>query len=345
MNWAKKIVFVITICIFIYILWRLISRQIPRLDKGVSEGFSFTPTPDSDLVSMKNTDSVKILNIDHSVMNLPIIEYAVKGSYNSGCTGYFINKDAIKYVLARGCRYIDLEISLVDGVPSLVQPNDPSLNTLSLNDALTTISINAFNSSISPNFKDPLFLNLRVDASNPTIYPLVAKSVESNMSTRLYKKKITNKTKLSEVAGSVVLLVDRTIDLEWKKKAACDQSKKTTKCYDLTTYMNMESGSEDLLMYYTSDMLDQYPVPVYVKNDNVHTNVEKMYLINPHSDSNANITNTELYQLMMKHGCQIIPFCFYMNDANLAYYESVFNDNKSAFVPMHALVTYYKNKV
>jgi hypothetical protein len=109
--------------------------------------------------------------------------------------------------------------------------------------------------------------------------------------------------------------------------------------------MNMESGSENLILYSTSDMLSQYPTPVYVKNDNFHTSVENMYLINPDNDATQNTVNTDLYKLFIKYGCQFVPYCFYYNDNNLAYYEKVFDENKTAFIPMHSLVTYYSNQL
>jgi hypothetical protein len=47
---------------------------------------------------------------------LPIREYCVKAS-TTRRGGTYIGVDVLKYVLSRGCRYLDLEVYLVDNVP------------------------------------------------------------------------------------------------------------------------------------------------------------------------------------------------------------------------------------
>jgi hypothetical protein len=67
--------------------------------------------------------------------------------------------DVLKYVLSRGCRYLDLEVYLVDNVPYVGSP--PTRPTprkhnpqpITLNDALTTINVFGF-SSPAPNATD-----------------------------------------------------------------------------------------------------------------------------------------------------------------------------------------------
>ena len=62
---------------------------------------------DPDHIFDKN---VKIENFKGNT-NLPIQNYIVKSSYNSSIDHQnYVSKDAIKYVLGRGCRFLDFEI-------------------------------------------------------------------------------------------------------------------------------------------------------------------------------------------------------------------------------------------
>jgi hypothetical protein len=296
---------------------------------------------------MKNTSPVNIKNIDHSIYNLPIIEYAIKGSYNTAYTGNFMNKDAIDYVLSRGCRYIDLEVYLgTNKVPIVSIDNDISFSDLKLSDAFVTIVTSAFNTNKSPNIGDPLFVNIRCPQPSAELYSLIYSYIQSNLSGKLYGKPITHETRLSDIGGNIVLLFDKTMDKNWKKTTSCLNVSSKTTCHDLSTLISLESGSEQLLIYSVDDMKSQYPVPIYIKNDNIRTNAANMFLIQPNTEdvnrnNNSNITRKEVYTLITKHGSQIIPFWFYLNDGNLADYEKVFDDNKTAFIPLSQLVTYY----
>ena len=74
-------------------------------------------------------------------LNLPLREYCIKSSYNTALSGKYVSTDMIKYVLTRGCRFLDFEIFYVDNGPCVAYSVDPtfvtvtSKNTIKLSEA------------------------------------------------------------------------------------------------------------------------------------------------------------------------------------------------------------------
>ena len=112
MNIYKKFFIALIIIIFSYIFWRLISKRNQILKN--TEPFSFNLLPDnanSDLNKLK--DSILKINMNslpEMYYSLPLMDFCIKGSYNSAFTGKFINVDMLIYQLSRGCRFFDFEV-------------------------------------------------------------------------------------------------------------------------------------------------------------------------------------------------------------------------------------------
>ena len=51
-----------------------------------------------------------IRSLEKKYSDLPLKEYCIKASYNSAVSGNYVNKNMLKHVLSRGCRFLDLEI-------------------------------------------------------------------------------------------------------------------------------------------------------------------------------------------------------------------------------------------
>ena len=65
----------------------------------------------NNLKANKNSPSIgNIQSIQPKIANMPLKEYCVKASYNSAVSGKSVNKNMIKYVLNRGCRFLDFEV-------------------------------------------------------------------------------------------------------------------------------------------------------------------------------------------------------------------------------------------
>lgn len=334
MSIYKKTLLIFIILILFYVFWTLITIK-------KKEGLSLFTTPDTQLTALTSTTPVKIQNINTKFSNLPLKEYYIKASYNTALTGMYINADMVKYVLSRGTRFLDFEIFLINDKVYVGASSDSNSITLDTKNSIlvdrifNTIISNAFTSETSPNSGDPLFINLRIKTPDSKTYIELAKSIDYNMKAKLYKGKVTKETKLSDIQGRIIIVVDKTINPDYVVAARCPQTNKH--CVDLNTLVNSESGSEDLFLQRYSNFIGQYGNPIYTMNDNMRTNVQNMYLVLPDYGSSST-SNPEYIKLIQKYGCQITPFRFYYNDGGLKKYEAFFDDNKTAFVSMaHAL--------
>jgi hypothetical protein len=360
MDFTKKIIIAVIIILLTYILWRLIKYR--REVKSNIEGLSLSdfvpsivpglPSPDAEFKSIKDKATpISIKNINPEYANLSLKEYCIKGSYNSAWTGNYVNLEMISYVLSRGCRFLDFEVYYIKKnnlmMPVIGVSNDPKAGSIIndsnilLDNALTTAIASAF-SSTSPNNNDPLFINLRIKATNTEVYHAVAKSVDYALKNKLFKDKINKNTKLENIMGKVVLLIDKTINYKYLDYAVCEEM--DNQCYDLSSYTNLESGGELMNLYHYSEIENQLSTPITISDNNLNTNTKKIKLLLPDIISNQK-TNVYFNPLVYKHGFQIIPYIYYFKptpDDQLVNYEKFFNDNQSGIVLLSTAIIYFK---
>lgn len=353
---VKKILIAIIIIILTYIIWRFIKKRqsiLYAIEQQSKEHFSMPtlfglPSQSTELGNLKNQNAVKIQNISPEYSNLPLREYCIKGSFNTAYTGNYINLDMIEYVLSRGCRFLDFEVYYIKEddkyIPKVGFTKDntftllESENSILLDNVLAAVVGNAF-SNKSPNANDPLFINLRIKSKNNDVYKAVAGSIDYSLKSKLYDGTVTNNTNLSDIMGKIVIIVDRTINRDYKQYNSCNPRDNT--CYDLTKYANMESGSETLNIVKYIEIMNQCNIPVNMLDSGLTTDVKKMRLALPDIIP-ANKQNPSLVDFITKYGCQIVPNRFYYNDNSLEKYEQFFDDNQSAFVPFSTALPYYR---
>ena len=312
---------------------------------GIQEGF--TRSPSSELSSLKNNRvSVQIssTNKDHS--NELLKDYVIKGSYNSAITGNYVNVDMVKYVLERGCRFLDFEVFLVDDKPKVAYSVDKTYQTYEtenqvlLDSVLSAAISNAF-ARPSPNNEDPLFIQLRVKSKDNSIYKKIAKSIDHSLKTKLYNKKIDDNTKLSDIMGKVIIVLDKSYNSNYADYSICEKGEKY--CYDLNKYINIESGTTSLYSNTFSEVLAESNYPLAIKDGcELCTNVDKYRIALP-SKRIKNEKNPELKELVLGRAIQINLFRFYLKGEELNEYEEFFNHFQSSFVPLASVVQYYKN--
>ena len=363
MNFIKKILIVFVIIIFSYIIWRLLMKRniilrgmetssgktIETFDLGV-----YTDPAKAELSKLKDTKIIlNMQSIQHQYADLPLKEYCIKASYNSAYTGSFMNYDMLTYLLGRGVRFFDLEVYYIKDPetgnysPQVGYSADgkfitmDSKNTLLLDNVLSTLVAGAF-SQTSPSSGDPLFINLRIRSNNRDIYKAVGASVDYTLKPKLYKnsngsREVNKNTIMSKLLGSVVLLVDKTIDRDYKSYCACTEQN----CYDLTKYINMESGSEDMNMNRYTDILAQNNVPIKIMNDNLRTDIKNMNLVLPNVLP-ENASNPEIMTFTTNYGIEILPLKFYQKDDGLLKYETFFNDNNASLIPLARALAHFQ---
>lgn len=301
----------------------------------------------NNLKANKNSPSIgNIQSIQPKIANMPLKEYCIKASYNSAVSGKSVNKNMIKYVLNRGCRFLDFEVFYIKSndnfVPVVAESSDPEYkkfdtdNHITLESAFSTLISNAFSGN-SPNKKDPLFVHLRIKTKDTNCYSSIAKSIDSILKAKLFEGEITKDTKLAEIMGKIVIVVDKTIHRDYKDYAKCKGS--DTKCYDLSNYLNIESGSQNINLYNLMQLEQQASSPALIKDDNVSTSSLASKVVLPVSKSDK---NPDMKKMILDYGAQIVAYRYSNIDDNLVDCEVFFNDSRGGVLPLAAAIPYFE---
>jgi len=360
MNFYKKIIIALIVIIFSYIFWRLIIKRNIVIQKMNKEPFSFNifadPSTSESTALSDNTITINIGNLPSTYYSLPLMEFCIKGSYNSAYTGNYISTDILNYQLSRGCRFFDFEVYYIKNADSgLYSPQVgysidggfitiDSTNTILLDNVLAALVSSGFSSQYSPNNADPLFINLRIKSNNNDIYKTVASSIHYALNGKLYEGTVTKNTPIQELMGKVILSIDKTINYNYKNYTTCDTSNSTNNavvCYDLKSFINIESGGENMNLNRYANLSNQTTLNLKIMDNNKNTNVSSMNLILP-DILPENAPNPDIKNYIINYGCQIVPFKFYKKDYGLHQYELLFNDNKGGIIPLNVALIYYK---
>lgn len=350
MNILKKLIIIVIFIIFSIILFHLsVERRKLKAEYGIEgfrEGAWFsTPTPDGELATLKTTD-VPASTIDTLNTGLPLKQYCIKGSYNSAITGSYVNIEMIKYVLYRGCRFLDFEIFSFDGEPYVAMSTDStysSINTINkdtLKNVLATVATYAF-SPPSPIKTDPVFINLRIKTNQVELYDKIGGVIQYVLKDHMFVDKsgiakiVTGDTILSELNGKVIIVLDKSYAPTYSYNS------------NLVNYVNIVSGGDTMRTYgYSGLNQEQYTSPV-VKDNGINVEVSSWKLVYPDVGSNwLGLTrNTLYYPMVLNYGAQVVLYPFYQADMYLGQYEGAFAENKAGIVPMSNMVAYWKRKL
>ena len=347
MNYLNvNIIFVVLIAaLVVYLLYRLIQKQTQNAQKtGPQYTYNDAPTPQK----KAELNSVTITNPGSGIANFvqgpssPYLrDYCIKSSSNSAFSGGYMNLEMIKYVLRRGCRFLDFDVFIKDDIPVVAYSNDiiydPSFNSftsfdlpVSLDGVLSTIKANAF-SDTSPNPKDPLFIHLKIKTNLNEGYKNIAKIVDGEIKELLYQGQVTPTTYVSDLMEKIILIVDLSTSPTYANYPTCDITEDS--CYNLKKYVNLESGSDALRIYSEHEITQQTINPP-------DPGVYLMRIVYPSSNFVGITSNCDALNLIQKYGAQFTAQAFYKPDSKLKVYEAMFSKHKSAFVPMAAAVRY-----
>ena len=207
MKFILTIILVLIFCYLFYLIYKrtLILSSINNQNNLTSEGFDImTPAQLKTAQSTDTLNSIKIIknliitkptqikssSLSSTTSNYPLHQLCIKGCYNSAYTGSsmtsygYISIEMLKYVLCRGCRYLDFQVyylndtNLNKEVFVGFNNNNNSSNPLQINkvnvklyDMLEAVIINGFLNSASgknlglsysvPNVNDPIFIQIR----------------------------------------------------------------------------------------------------------------------------------------------------------------------------------------
>lgn len=315
---------------------------------------------------LNSTPARGIMSSYPDITDMPISQYLVKSSYNSACsgTGRSISNEMLKYVLSRGCRFIDFEISNINDVPYVVFSDPTAIvpidkNKISkLDDILKTAMTYGLGDADghAPNYKDPLFINLRINPDS-TIYQKVASSIYANVGNQLYGFEGTgvepvdvNVTKMSDIMGKAVIIMDPNYNTKWRSQSECSGST-MVKCYDLSNFVHLESGNNIIKTTSPSLLSAQIQTPIIPISDSLGVSNTGVQIILPEDDrgllntvKTAAGSNPDLKTIVLGWSCNFITNRFYIQDDAFRKYESLFNSQRLGIVPLSYVRNYYLKK-
>ena len=354
MGFFRLILIIIVVIIFSIVLYNLLKersillKQQEKEQSNLLEGLTMSERI-SDIFSNKLKIAIEDMNTKRKPLALK--EYCIKASYNSAYTGSKISVDMIKYVISRGCRFIDLQIhySDTDSIPYVANITDPdrldmeSENRISLYTIFNAIATNAFTptsgNSGCANSKDPLFIHMRVlpDKEN-LVYKSIARCINSVFPTTM---RILNNN------GNALLIDNNTtINNRFTRKAVFLMDKKYNPQYsygsqDLVDMINGETGGSTFQMFDYGKIKNSIRTPPIVMDDFQTTNITKEKIVMP--EILERYPAPSIIEMVVNYGVQITLYPFYQQNDELNIYEQLFNEYKSAIIPMAYAIQYLDN--
>lgn len=336
--------------ICIYIFYRIIKKRQAAVASPPPYIDVPTSAQTSQLQSIENLSNGSGLSntildptVDNSLRN-----FCIKSSFNSAYTGTYVNLDMVRYVISRGCRFLDFEVFIKDGTPIVAYSNstfDPSFTqftsaapAISFDGVLSTIMANAFGAT-APNPNDPIFVQLHINTYLQSGYSAIAQTIAATCGPKLCNSTVTPDTQLNDIMGKIVFVVDLTTSPAYQSYSDCGSPGSTasvmgTQC--LANYMNMESGSTTVRVYGQSQLTNQSITPIFPNSPAAYL----MRIVLPDPGFFWGVSNSDSLYLIQNYGTQVVAEAFYVNDNVLANYENFFRNFKSAFVPLGAASSY-----
>jgi hypothetical protein len=280
--------------------------------------------------TMYGTLNGKIISInpDNNIYQYPLRDYYIKSAYNA-CSGGnykngYVDTCNLKSLLKQGVRGLDFEIYSIDDKPVVATSTSDNycvketFNSVSFSEVLNIIKDYAFANSTAPNPFDPIILHLRIKSTNQKMYSNFAKLLESNNSILMDKKysfeyhgKNFGSVKLSDMAGKMVIIVDR-INTSFMESEAFYE------------YVNMTSNSvfSRALHYY--DIINSPDMEELIGYNKLNMTIGM-------PDTGSNPENPSSIT-MRAYGVQMLAMRYQNVETNLEENDDFFNEAGHAFV-------------
>jgi len=305
--------------------------RAPTTDKPINAVKEGLENPDENTKAFieKNITSI---NPEDSQSKFKLRDYYIKSAYNAFNPDKFKNStvsmDALLYVVARGCRFIDFEVFSVDNEPVIASSSVNSFNYketynhIPVSDAFEVLGSYVFSGSKCPNPGDPFIIHMRLMSRNVTMYDKLAKIISQSKTMarnllgpkygREYQSKDLGNEPLLNFKGKIILMVDGT-----------NQVYRNTNLFEL---INMSSNTM-FLSKYTYFGVKNVGDPQAFKD----ANKKNMCLVIP--DKGGRPIN-DGHNGPFTWGCQIAAMCFQeeVRDEKLKAYEDKFASVGYAFI-------------
>jgi len=369
MDLSNKILIIIIILIFTYILMRLFQRRailqtnydiniienrIEGYENQIVTGLTDANTCPINIQDnlQQRLDNINTITGTNPTKSKQLCNYAIKASMNSAFNGTECTTDMINYVLTRGCRFLDLAVfqdplssSIIVSVSTGSDFTYPinQAEPLFLSDALNYISMYGFNSTC-PSPTDPLFIQFRprppkTDSDNiilKSIYGEISNGCNTYLSTFMIPQiggkavQVKPTTDISTLLGKCIIVMDNTLYQYW----TIDSSNTTNiaNIVNMNNNISDSSGGTDTFSY--GNLPTQKPLTLSPDKFNCAVNntiTQSLWIDDKNKDYNSNANS---YLLFQNYSCQIVPMQFWNNGTDLYNYEMLFNNCGGAIVPL-----------
>tara|TARA_B100001057_G_scaffold334260_1_gene334860 strand:+ start:1317 stop:3008 length:1692 start_codon:yes stop_codon:yes gene_type:complete len=320
------LIILIIIGIVFYYRWEL-SKKNSEPNKMKSQ------YSNSDKYSKRNIQSI---NSSNTIYQYPLVNYYIKGSYNSCCAGDFYNSyvtlKPLEIIIKTGARVLDFQIYSINGEPVIAASSNDllslkgSYNYLTLDEVFAVITKYAFTCR---NGEDPLFLNFRIYSEKTNIYPKLAQAISNHFGRKLLgpeygkegvsgeiitdgdRSRLGNKqlsfTPLNELKNSVIIMADQK-NLNFKNK--------NNQFYQL---VNLTRNSESFTYKRYYDI--KYTSNITSLKNNNKTNITCVM------PDWSQVTDNYNSVINFNTGCQINLMNYQNLDDNMKFYLDKFNKN------------------
>ena len=354
MHILKKMLILVIVFVTIYIIHYLLKtrntlklKAQQELEKKHVEGFG----EDEIQKVMQSNEPVAIDAVLDKFLDLPLREFIVKSSYNSAISGTFANQEMIRILLQRGVRLLDFEIYTDTNIEyvSYSNDNDFTMSTvnepsdrLSLASALETVNAYSFIMP-SPSPNDPLFLSLRVKnklSDQKDVYKRIADILNTTFPNRLYQDSsgkaidVNGSTPFKDIMGKIVIIFDTENKLSDYPNSCTDTE---NACSEIYPFVNIPANiATGLPIYNYNDVTTKYHERVLQQGDGFGTTINTFVMVAPPVDDIIQIPPPK--EVINSSFPQFILYKFYIQNANLAEYEDIFNQANSSFVPISSFL-------
>jgi hypothetical protein len=252
-------------------------------------------------------------------------QYYIKTAYNCCSLGSykndFVGLCSLTNILKQGVRGLDFEIFSIDDKPVIATSmstnyyTKDTYNSIPFHQAMHMITNNAFTTQYCANSNDPIIIHLRFKSNNINMYNNLAKIFTQYQRFLIganYKYTNTNlsNTKLSELMGKIIIMVDETNKTFEESTTLCE-------------FINMTSNSANMRL------LHFYDIKYGDHNELTNHNKKNMTICIP--DKNTTPSNPDI-TVLQNTKCNMFAMCYQRSDKYLEKNNKFFDDAGYAFI-------------
>jgi hypothetical protein len=364
---------ILIVVISIYLVYRLIHKKT-----GFDEGFESVPYPQRDAFEETKNLPLKEYAIQGSINsaydgNKITIEQLGKVIY-AGCRFIDVNVFStnteelyVGFAVDNAPTLIDVSlpfdtvIQYINTFGFVVDPDVKKVVEASDYTKMVASTINKANvnvRTIQDVYKEyPLFLNIRLYRPPKSKFDIVGKIAtklkdlkRAHVDATGNAIKITQYTRLGELAGKVIITMDIENILQiYASPPPYDPNNIPIETREaIEARVNIKTGGDMWSTFYKYDDVEKNThTPLKIMDESLmattfETNALNMKLSYPYYTEDK--SNPDFYAYLMNHQIQCVPHRFYIQDTNLAKYIELFKANKTPFLPLYHAYTYINKK-